>query len=125
MANPMKWWAFRLRRDLLGSLIGLLVFLGGIALLLFTFKLAYEMFTVPPSSALGLQPGKAVDLGVAGSNLATAALRVGLLIVMALVGSIIASRGIHLYTDSRGHIHEPPAEEQSEEVSRFIAEGGR
>ena len=94
-------------------------------MLLLTFRLAYDMFTVPPSSALGLTPGKAVDLGVAGSNLASAALRVGLLIVMALVGSIIASRGIHLYTDSRGHIHEPPAiDEPDEEVTRFIAEGG-
>ena len=114
----------RLRRDLMGSLIGLAVFLGGIALLLFTFRTAYEMFTVPPARALGLHPGQPVDLGSAGSNLVGSVFKVILLIIMALVSSHIANRGIQLYADSRGHIQDSPAE-IPDEVSRFTSEGGK
>lgn len=115
----------RLRRDWAGSLLGLAVFLGGIALLLFTFRTAYEMFTVPPAQALGLGVGKPVDLNSAGSNLMGSLFRVILLVVMALVGSLIANKGIQLYADSRGHIHEHTHPEIPDEVSRFTAEGGR
>ena len=109
-----------------GTLVSLLVFLGGIALLLFTFRTAYEMFTVPPTRVLGMEKGQPVDLGSAGSSLVGSLLRVLLLIVMALVGSLIANRGIQLYTDSRGHIHGPPGQtEVPDEVSRFTAEGGK
>ncbi len=116
----------RLKRDIAGSLVGLAVFFGGIALLLFTFRTAYEMFTVPPSAALGLRPGQPVDLGNAGSNFVGSLFKVILLIVMALVGSLIANRGIQLYAESRGHIHDPRREpEISDEVSRFTSEGGK
>ena len=115
----------RLRRDILGSLVGLLVFLGGIALLLFTFHLAYEMFTVPPPVALDLRPNKPVDLESAGSHVIGAFFRVLLLVVMALVGSLIANRGIQLYADSRGHIHDSSkTADPPDEVTRFVAEGG-
>ena len=116
----------RLKRDVFGALLGLAVFLGGIALLLFTFKIAYGMFTVPPAEALGLGQGKPVDLGNAGSSFVGSLLRVLLLIVMALVSSLIANRGIQLYTDSRGHIHElRTTAEVPDEVTRFTAEGGK
>ncbi len=116
----------RVRRDIFGTLLGLLVFLGGIALLLFTFRIAYDMFTVPPVRALGLIKDQPVDLGSAGSNLVGSLLKVLLLIVMALVGSLIANRGIQLYTDSRGHIHESaPHLEESDDITRFTAEGGK
>ena len=103
----------------------MLVFLGGIALLLFTFRTAYDMFSVPPARALDLQPGKPVDIGMAGSNLVGSAVRVVLLIIMALVGSLIANRGIQLYTDSRGHIHDQKPDELPDEITRFTAEGGK
>lgn len=115
----------RLRRDLTGSLLGILVFLGGIALLLFTFRTAYEMFRVPPATALQLQPGKPVDLGLAGSNLVGSILKVILLVIMALVGSLIANKGIQLYTDSRGHIAEVRHDELEDDLTRFTSEGGK
>lgn len=116
----------RLRRDLTGSLLGLAVFLGGIALLLFTFKTAYALFTEPPARVLGLEKGQPVDLGSAGSNLVASVFRVVLLVVMAIVGSIIANRGIQLYTSSRAH-HDggPDVADVSDEIARFTSEGGK
>lgn len=101
-------------RDALGSVLGLLVFLGGVALLLLTFKLAYDMFRIPPEQALQLEKDKAIDVAATGNSLASLLLRVLLLIVMGLVGSFTANRGIHLYAESRGRldritVDEPPA----------------
>jgi hypothetical protein len=115
-----------LRRDITGSLLGLMVFLGGVALLLLTFRMAYDLFTSPPTAVLGLRPDKPVDLGSAGSNLVQALFRVIALIIMALVGSLVANRGIQLYSDSRGHIHEPAkSAPEPDEISRFTSEGGK
>lgn len=86
--------------DWLGKLIGILTFLGGVALLLLTFRLAYEMFSVPPNQALQLENGKVLDVPLAAQSFGVLLLRVLLLIVMGLVGSLIANRGIKLYTDS-------------------------
>lgn len=91
------------RRDALGSVLGLLTFLGGVALLLATFRLAYGMFLTPPSEALGVHPGHTLDLNTAGTNLTGIVLRIILLLVMGVMGSVIANRGILLYTHSRGH----------------------
>ena len=81
--------------------VGLLVFLAGVGLLGLTFKIAFESFATPPQQALGISANKPIDLGVAGSNFAVQLLRVFLLLVMAVVGSIIANRGVHLYTSGR------------------------
>jgi hypothetical protein len=88
-------------RDLFGQALGVFVFLGGIGLLLLTFRMAMEMFGMPPERALGLEPGAAIDLGLAGQNFASLVIRVALLLVMAIVGSLVATRGIRLYSDSR------------------------
>lgn len=89
----------RPKRDVAGALVGMLVFFGGIALLVITFRLAYGMFTVPTDQALGLQPNQPVQLEDAGQRLVGVLIRILLLIVMAGVGSAIATRGIKLYTD--------------------------
>jgi hypothetical protein len=89
----------RPKRDVTGALVGMLVFFGGIALLVITFRLAYGMFTVPTDRALGLQPNQPVQLEDAGQRLVGVLIRILLLIVMAGVGSAIATRGIKLYTD--------------------------
>jgi CDP-diglyceride synthetase len=82
----------RPKRDVTGALVG-------IALLVITFRLAYGMFTVPTDRALGLQPNQPVQLEDAGQRLVGVLIRILLLIVMAGVGSAIATRGIKLYTD--------------------------
>lgn len=97
------------RRDWFGALVGLATFLGGVALLLLTFRLAYDLFTVPPERALGAQPGQALDLPMAGQSLTTILLRVLLLIVMAAVGSLIANRGVSLYVGSGGRMPSRPS----------------
>lgn len=90
------------RRDGLGTVFGLLVFFGGVALLVVTFRLAYQLFTVPPESALGIQHGKTLDIARAGDLAAVLILRVILLLIMAFVGAMIANRGIALYAGARG-----------------------
>ena len=88
------------RRDATGSVVGLLVFLGGVALLILTFRIAYEMFSVPHAQALGLVKGQAIDARVTGGAAADIVIRLGVLLVMAVVGSMVANKGIGLYCGS-------------------------
>ncbi|RYG33908.1 hypothetical protein EON81_16990 [bacterium] len=94
------------RRDWLGSLIGLGVFVFGIVLLVGTFKRADILFGVPSDQALGIQKGKEIDFGVAGGNLTNLLVQCLLLLVMAVVGSLIAGKGVSLYSGSL-HPREP------------------
>lgn len=100
-----------------GSLLGILVFLGGVALLLFTFKLAYDMFVVPPQDALGIKPKQPLDLGQAGSSFVGLIVKVLLLAVMGLMGSLIANRGVTLFTGSgaRRPVKQEPVKENPAE----------
>ncbi|MEA2554387.1 MAG: hypothetical protein QOJ65_2563 [Fimbriimonadaceae bacterium] len=84
-----------------GVSAGIVVFIAGIALLLLTFKLAYDQFLVPPESALHIPVGKPIDIGAAVQTFAGLVIRVLLLFVMAIIAAIIANRGIKMYTDSR------------------------
>jgi len=82
--------------------VGVITFLVGVSLLLLTFKLAYDMFSVPPDHVISKTAnGQAVDLSKSGDNLVTIIFRVLLLIVMGLMGSLIANRGVSLFTHSR------------------------
>lgn len=90
------------RRDATGSILGILVFLGGVGLLLNTFRLANDMFTTPPRDALGTKGAKVLEVGVVGNSLTVILLRIALLLIMGVVGSLIANKGVFLYTHSRG-----------------------
>lgn len=82
--------------------LGVLTFVAGVALLLVTFKLAYNLFTLPPDNVISYSvKDSAVDLGKSGNNLATIVVRVLLLIVMGLMGSLIANRGVSMFVGSR------------------------
>lgn len=89
------------RRDGLGTLVGLLVFLGGVALLLVTFQLAYVQFGAPPERTLGLTAGQPLDLPEAGRGLLGFLVRFLLLLAMGAVGSMVATRGLKLYAAAR------------------------
>jgi hypothetical protein len=91
------------KRDILGTLVGLLVFFCGVGLLLLTFSLAYSLFEVPPDKAIGLTPHQPIDVSTAGNSAGILLLKIFLLLIMALVGSMIANRGISLYTGARPH----------------------
>ena len=83
-----------------GVSAGIIVFLGGIGLLLLTFKLAFDQFSLSPEAALHLTPGKPITqdaLGIFGILI----FHVLLLLVMAIISAVIANRGIKMYTDSR------------------------
>lgn len=90
-AKPHAW----------GSLFGLLTFLTGIALLLLTFSLAYRLFGTPPETVFGPRQGEALDLARAGQSLFGVVWRIAMLLVMVVVGSVVANRGIRLYLASR------------------------
>ena len=94
------------KREPVGSVLGLLTFLGGIGLLLLTFRLAYEMFEIPPSDALNIGQAKVLNPATVGNSLTVIIVRILLLLIMGVVGSLIANRGITLFTHSRG-IHVP------------------
>jgi len=94
------------KREPVGSILGLLTFLGGVALLLLTFRLAYEMFEVPPADALNIGQAKVLNPATVGNSLTVIVVRILLLLIMGIVGSLIANRGITLFTHSRG-IHVP------------------
>ena len=83
--------------------LGVIVFLVGIALLLLTFRFAYDTFTSPPSAILHVNEHNALDIPRSGQNLATQAYRVLALVLMGLFGSLIANRGVSLITASRAH----------------------
>ena len=100
--SPQPPTTVKTHRDFFGSLIGIAAFLGGVVLLLLVFRLAFEMFQIPPSKALGADPGKKLDLNASINSLFGVFIRILLLLVMGLVGSWIANRGISLYTQARG-----------------------
>ncbi len=85
------------RRDWLGSIGGLIIFVAGISLLSLVFKLAFEMFQTPPRLALKIESGKPFDISGVGDALFGVIIKIALLFVMSIIGSVICNRGIHLY----------------------------
>lgn len=82
------------KNDLVGRLLGMLVFIGGVGLLAFVFYIAYSLFSSDLVGAQGGAEPAAAQLGRIVINLLA---RIGMLVVMTIIGSMIASRGIQLY----------------------------
>ncbi len=95
------------RPDIFGPAMGFITFCSGVGLLALTFKLAFDLFTIPPEQALGVGATKTVDLTQTGQSFGWIIVRILLLLVMAAVGSMIANRGIRLYVSSR-HASQTP-----------------
>lgn len=81
-----------------GRIIGMIIFIMGIVILLFVFGMAYGMFTAPASQVFG-SPASVTAMSL-GSTLALVFIRIGLLFVMTLAGSLVAARGVHMYVGS-------------------------
>ena len=79
------------------AVLGIVVFLVGVGLLAFTFNLAYSMFAAPVEQAVGADGKTTLDLAKAGQSLIGVLTRILMLIVMGLLGSLIANRGISLF----------------------------
>jgi hypothetical protein len=84
--------------------MGIIVFLGGVALLVFVFVLAYDFFqtdslTIPLAPPNSQAPSAGALIGQSALQMI---IKIALLVVMSLIGSMLASRGINLYFASAG-----------------------
>ena len=80
--------------DVAGKIVGLAMFAGGIVLLALVFSWSYHMFEIWDKRTV-----HKADLTTA---LVAGGIQVGLLFVMAYVGSLIATKGLQLYGVCRG-----------------------
>jgi hypothetical protein len=85
------------RNGILARVVGLIVFLAGVAILSLVFFRAHHLFSTPPPGFTANHAGQ----GLTTSGLSEAALtlvaQIGLLFIMTLVGSLMAGRGVQLY----------------------------
>jgi len=88
-------------RDWLGTFVGLAIFLGGIAILYTVFRHALELFTTPPRVELKVQPGKPIEVASAFNSIMGVVVKIILLVLMTWLGSVIANRGVFLYSHSK------------------------
>lgn len=85
------------KREPAGATLGLLTFIGGLILIGFAFQQAFALFNTPPRQALGIESEAVIDLGQTVDNLQVVVVRVLLVLVMCIIGSVISNRGIRLY----------------------------
>lgn len=88
--------------DLSCRLVALLVFLLGIGMLVFVFVAALHLFQSPvpglePLQTPGAAPPAAASIGISLAGFVRGLLLLG---VMTLAGSVLASKGAHLYFSS-------------------------
>lgn len=93
-----------MRRDeTTGRIIALFTFLAGVALLVFVAVTAYSFFT---QSTAVLPPANDTTTPAA-TRLGESAIRIfvqiALLFILTIVGSVLASKGIHLYSIATGN----------------------
>ncbi len=89
------------KRDWLGSLVGLAIVVGGMAILYTVFREAMRLFATPPYVAVNVTPKQPIDVPSAFNSIFGVILKVILLIIMAWLGSVITNRGIFLYSQSK------------------------
>jgi hypothetical protein len=92
---------------MLGRVIGIVVFVGGVGLLAFVFIMALRFFhspmgALPTGPAHGSTAPATTQLGESALKLLG---RIGLLVVMTIVGSMLAGRGVQLYFAATGGKH--------------------
>lgn len=78
---------------ILGQIIGIVVFVVGIAMLVHVFLIGWQVFQSPDMAPKNPDPGG--DAVV--TRLATLVVRLAFLLVMSIAGSLVASKGIQLY----------------------------
>ncbi len=87
-------------RDTPGTLAGMLVFLGGIAMVAFAFSIALTTFSASPETTLNLGTSETINLNRTLAAVLVLIAKILLLLVMSITGSVIASRGIRMYASS-------------------------
>ena len=99
---------------------GLIVVTLGIAMLILVFSLAYHMFTQPVPGLNLTSPPKGVPPPAAsiGLTLTSFLQKLLLLALLTLVGSLVASKGVHLlFAAARSH---SPSREEREEQEEAV-----
>lgn len=98
-------------------ILGILVFLAGVALIVYVFWSANLLFHQPPPSVsptaattaasgnAAVAPSEAMDIG---RSLADYLKRLLTLLIMCIAGSVIASRGVHLFFSAGRAAHSNP-----------------
>lgn len=111
------------RGDLIGRIIGLLVFFVGVGLLLVVFKLAYGLFAASPATALGIQitgdPKHDPGVALIGQAFGYLLVKILLLFMMSVAASFVAQKGINLFFSCT---HGGKREETKKSVSQTVAE---
>ena len=98
--------------------VGLLVFVIGVAMIAFSFYLAFQIFLVPPSIRLEAEAGKPIDIGTSTESLTGVLIKLLLLVTMAGFGSMVANRGIKLYASKNSDKSEPKKSTKTEESQK-------
>lgn len=86
------------KRDFWGGFFGIVVFLAGIALIAFTFQLALSIFSTPPQVSLEIKENQPINVNRIAEPFGKLIMQILLMIVMAWIGSVIANRGIKMYS---------------------------
>jgi len=92
------------RDDIFARILGIFVFLGGVGLLAFVFYVAYDWF-VTPSAGIQMSASKGASAPPAtllGASALQLLIKLALLLIMTIVGSLLAGKGIHIYFASSG-----------------------
>ncbi len=101
--------------DLPSLVTGIITFIAGIGMLALVFSLAYHLFTQPVPGLNLSSPPKGVPPPAASIGVALSAFLVKLLLLamLTIVGSLVASKGIHLVF-AAAHTHGPDGSGHSE-----------
>lgn len=88
-------------RDWLGRSFALLILLIGVGLMLTCFWFAYQLFQTPPQRLMTNPQTNSPDLAHLLAGVWASVRSILLLVLMAIVGGMIANRGITLYLNVR------------------------
>ena len=86
-------------RDWTASVVGVLVFVGGVGALAWVFLQAYHLYTLPSDQLIRVGT-KALDLQELLRTTSAVIVKIILLVVMALAASLVAGKGVHLYSSA-------------------------
>lgn len=93
--------------DLTAKALGLLLFLVGVALLLVSFRVAFDMFdNMARASHVWIlsptRPGKEPSGAQIGVGIVVVLLKIALLFAMGFIASLVSTKGISLYSAAAG-----------------------
>lgn len=105
--------------DLFGRLVAVMVFVAGIAALVFVFMTAVHLFETPVPGlglpvAKGAAPPTGLNIGIAMASLFA---KLAILALLVLIASLIASKGVHLYLGAASAHHPNPVQTDAKDSS--------